>query len=291
MSASSPLLGRFATAAAERLRRTLGLDPATARLEARILICHALSVPPSYLVGHDRDPLPPEGERACAALLERRLQQEPVAYIVGVREFYGLEFRVTPAVLIPRPETELLVELALERMAPETLCTVLDLGAGSGAIAVTLATHRPWAKVTAVDRSPEALAVAQENALRHGAANLRLLRSDWFDGLEGEKFDLIVSNPPYIAAGDPHLNQGDVRFEPPSALASGPDGLDDIRRIVSGAPPHLNPGGWLLLEHGYDQGERCRKLLRENGFVACASAADLAGIPRVTYGRLPPQGP
>jgi release factor glutamine methyltransferase len=161
---------------------------------------------------------------------------------------------------------------------------VLDLGTGSGAVAVTLALHRPQAEVVAVDQSAAALEVARENAQRFGAGNLRLIQSDWYSALDGEKFDLIVSNPPYIAANDSHLTQGDVRFEPPTALASGADGLDDIRAIVRGAPAHLKPGGWLLFEHGYDQAAACRELLAQSGFAQVASAADLAGIARVSYG-------
>ena len=176
------------------------------------------------------------------------------------------------------------MELALERLPVDHPCRVLDLGTGSGAVAVTLARHRPQAEVVAVDQSAAALEVARENAQRLGAGNLRLTQSDWYSALDEEKFDLIVSNPPYIAAADPHLTQGDVRFEPPAALASGVDGLDDIRTIIRGAAAHLKPGGWLLFEHGYDQAAACRELLAQAGFEQVASAADLAGIERVSYG-------
>ncbi|PJB05555.1 MAG: peptide chain release factor N(5)-glutamine methyltransferase, partial [Hydrogenophilales bacterium CG_4_9_14_3_um_filter_59_35] len=198
-------------------------------------------------------------------------------------------FKVTPAVLIPRPETELLVELALERIPADGPCRVLDLGTGSGAVAVTLALHRPQAKVIAVDQSATALEVARENAQQLGAGNLRLIQSDWYAALDGEKFDLIVSNPPYIASADPHLAQGDLRFEPAAALASGANGLDDIRTIVRGAATHLKPGGWLLFEHGYDQAAACRELLVQSGFEQIGSSTDLAGIERVSYGQLNPR--
>jgi len=270
---------------ANALGTTLNLDPRESRLEAQILLCHIMQQPRAWLAAHDRDPLPPEQAAAFDALLQRRLGGEPIAYILGEREFYSLSFKVTPAVLIPRPETELLVELALERLPADRSVRVMDLGTGSGAVAVTLALHRPHAEVTAVDRSAAALEVARENMQRLGAGNLQLFQSDWYSALLRQNFDLIVSNPPYIAAADPHLAQGDVRFEPPAALASGADGLDDIRTIIKGATVHLKPGGWLLFEHGYDQAAACRELLAQAGFGQVASAADLAGIARVSYGR------
>jgi release factor glutamine methyltransferase len=269
---------------ADAIGTKLNLDPRESRLEAQILLCHVIQQPRAWLAAHDRDPLPPEQAAAFDALLQRRLGGEPIAYILGEREFYSLAFKVTPAVLIPRPETELLVELALERLPADRSVRVLDLGTGSGAVAVTLALHRPQAEVVAVDRSAAALEVALENAQRLGAGNLRLILSNWYSALGGEKFDLIVSNPPYIAAADPHLTQGDVRFEPPAALASGADGLDDIRAIIRGAIVHLKPGGWLLFEHGYDQAAICRGLLAQACFGQVASATDLAGIARVSYG-------
>lgn len=268
----------------QRLQQALGLDPREARLEVRILLCHALGVARAWLIGHDRDALTGSSEQAYAALLTRRLSGEPIAYIVGSREFFGLEFNTTPAVLIPRPETELLVELALARMPENQPSEVLDLGTGSGAIAISIAKSRPLATVTAVDRSPEALAVARDNAARLQAPNLRLLHSDWFGALDAQTFDLIVSNPPYVEEADPHLLRGDVRFEPLSALASGADGLDDIRRIASAAPQHLKPGGWLLFEHGYNQGEGCREILRQQGFLEVETIRDLAGLERVSMG-------
>lgn len=268
----------------QKLQQALGLDPREARLEVQMLLCHVLGVTRAWLIGHDRDVLPDAAERAYAEILVRRLAGEPIAYIVENREFFGLAFKTTPAVLIPRPETELLVELALARLPENQPCTVLDLGTGSGVIAISIAKNRQQAAVTAVDQSAEALAVAWENAVRLEVPNLRLLHSDWFDALGGETFDLIVSNPPYVEAADPHLQCGDVRFEPLSALASGADGLDDIRRIAAAAPLHLKPGGWLLFEHGFSQGEGCREILRRQEFVEVETIRDLAGLERVSMG-------
>lgn len=268
------------------LARALGLGAAEARLEAQVLLGHALGQPRAWLIAHGGDPLDPKQTAAFADLFERRRSGEPIAYTLGEREFYSLNFKVTPAVLIPRPETELLVELALEHIPADRPCQVLDLGTGSGAVAVTLALHRPRAEVVALDQSAAALEVARENAERLGAGNLRLIQSDWYGALGEVKFDLIASNPPYIAAADPHLAQGDLRFEPAAALASGADGLDDIRTIIRGAAAHLKPGGWLLFEHGCDQAAACRDLLAQSGFLQIGSSADLAGIERTSYGQL-----
>jgi release factor glutamine methyltransferase len=267
------------------LTATLGLDPREARLEAQILLGHTLGQARAWLIAHADDAPTPAQAGQFFALLQRRLGGEPVAYLLGEREFYGLAFRVTPAVLIPRPETELLVELALARMPAGHPCRVLDLGTGSGAVAVALALQRPAAEIIAVDQSAAALAVAEDNAARLGTHNLRFLHGDWYAPLGESRFELIVSNPPYIAAADPHLAQGDLRFEPAVALASGADGLDDIRAIIRGAAAHLQSGGWLLFEHGYDQAAACRQLLVQAGFQQVASAADLAGIERVSYGQ------
>jgi release factor glutamine methyltransferase len=271
--------------AAIRVAAALGLDRREARLEARVLAAFAWNVTPAWLIAHDTD-LPTDSQsKAFASLLTRRLAGEPVAYLTGTREFYGRPFEVSPDVLIPRPDTELLVELALARIPPDQALDVLDLGTGSGCIAITLALERPLAHVTAVDRSTTALAIARRNA---GTLNARVafLASDWFDALAGRRFDLIVSNPPYIAAADPHLARGDVRFEPSSALAAGNDGLGDLRRLALAACAHLKPGGTLLLEHGYDQADAVRSLLRENGIEHPESWADLAGIPRVSGGKV-----
>ena len=260
--------------------RTAQLDP----VDARALLRYALGVDDAYLIAHSGDALSDAQRERFAALAGRRSAGEPVAYITGAREFFSLEFKVTPAVLIPRPETETLVEFALERIAPDSAQRVLDLGTGSGCVAISIAKHRPHARVVAVDCSTAALAVARENAQRHGVTHLELTISDWFGALAGRKFDLIVSNPPYVAGGDPHLAQGDLRFEPPGALAAGADGLDCVRLIIASAPQYLNGGGWLAFEHGYDQAARCRELLAKAGFEEVFSRADLAGIERVSGG-------
>lgn len=256
------------------------LDP----VDARALLRHVLGISDAHLIAHSGQALSDAQCERFAALAARRSAGEPVAYIVGAREFFSLEFKVTPAVLIPRPETEALVEFALERIAPDSVQRVLDLGTGCGCIAISIAWHRPHAQVVAVDRSAAALAVARENAQRHAVTNLEFTASDWFGALAGRKFDLIVANPPYIAAGDPHLAQGDLRFEPRSALIGGADGLDCVRSIIASAPQYLGGGGWLAFEHGYDQAARCRELLAEAGFGQVFSRADLAGIERVSGG-------
>lgn len=266
------------------LQAALALPANEARLEAQMLLQHVLQVPRSYLLAHPEQSLDERQSAAYAALVQRRLRGEPVAYLLREREFFGLSLKVTPATLIPRPETELLVELALQRIPLRGSFRVLDLGTGTGAIALSIAHHRPEAEVTAADMSGAALEVARENARNLGLDNVRLVQSDWFASLESRRYDLIVSNPPYIAAGDVHLMQGDVRFEPPSALASGADGLDDIRCIITQATHHLERNAWLLLEHGYDQAPAVRALLQQNGFGDVFSARDLAGVERVSCG-------
>jgi len=278
-------LGETLVHAQERITQALALDKSEARRDAQVLFGHALQVSRAYLLAHGDAPLAPEALARCEELLGRRLAGEPVAYILGQREFYGLSFQVTPAVLIPRPETELLVELALALATVGNPCEVLDLGTGSAAIAIAIAKHRPLAQVTAVDCSAEALVVAQANAAVSKVANIRFVQGDWFAALGVRKFDIIVSNPPYVAARDPHLRQGDVRFEPAGALVGGGDGLDCIREIIAGAPAHLSLGGWLLLEHGYDQAQACQALLHAQGFREVASHPDLSGTLRVTGGR------
>jgi release factor glutamine methyltransferase len=253
-------------------------------VDARVLLRHACGVDDAYLVAHTDDKLSPAQSAAFAALVARRAAGEPVAYIVGTREFFSLDFKVTPAVLIPRPETELLVEIALERIAADWAAGVLDLGTGSGCIAIAIASHRPRARVVAVDRSAAALAVARDNSARHRAANLELRQSDWFSNLGEERFDLIVANPPYVAARDPHLQSGDLRAEPVDALSAGEDGLECLRAIVAAAPAHLNNGGVLAVEHGYDQAPRCRELLAAAGLEEVFSRTDIAGIERVSGG-------
>ncbi|CAG0972537.1 Release factor glutamine methyltransferase [Rhodocyclaceae bacterium] len=261
------------------------LDEARASVplsEARLLLRHVLGVTHAALEAHPEREVSPRETADFHTLAMRRAAGEPIAYLTGHREFYGLEFHVTPAVLIPREETELLVEIAVEKPARR----ILDLGTGSGCLAIAVARELPRAQVTAVDVSAAALDVARENAARHGAT-VRFVQGDWFAPLGGERFDLILANPPYVAEADPHLAQGDVRFEPRGALAAGPDGLDDIRRIVAAAAAHLVAGGRLVFEHGYDQAQAVAALLAQAGFVAIEQRRDLAGIPRVTGGARP----
>lgn len=267
---------------AARLAKALDLDARAARLETRVLAAAALGVEPVWLIAHDTDRLDAGRQAALDTLFDRRLAGEPVAYIVGEREFYGRPFHVTPATLIPRPETEHLVEAALARGPAHA--RVLDIGTGSGSISITLKLERPDWSVCAVDLSDAALAVARGNAERLDAA-IEWLASDLFDALAGRVFDLIVSNPPYVPEADPHLAEGDVRFEPRTALAAGAEGLDAIRAIVAQAPAHLADGGWLLLEHGYDQGEAVPALLRGAGYAEVFMERDLAGLARISGGR------
>ena len=255
-------------------------------VDAEVLLAHVLGASRGWLFAHGGDRLPAAHRQRFDALLARREAGEPVAYLTGHRGFWSLDLAVTPATLIPRAETELLVELALERLPPAAPARVADLGTGSGAIALAIARERPHARVVATDASDDALAVARHNAARHAIANVEFHAGDWWEALGEARFDLVASNPPYIAERDPHLARGDLRFEPPAALASGADGLDAIRRIAHGAPAHLLAGGWLLLEHGYDQGDAVRALLREAGFVDVATRQDLEARDRVTLGRL-----
>ena len=294
------------------------------RAEARRLLASLTGQPLTWFMAHGDDPADPDTVARFQALAERRRAGEPLAYLLGQQEFYGRPFAVSPAVLIPRADTETLVETALEQLARlrRQRCAVplslLELGTGSGIIAITLALEAPDTEVHAVERSPEALAVAQQNAKALGADRIHWHAGSWWQALANatgsheatenaataaqttspitarqerpteppaRRFDLIVSNPPYIAANDHHLQQGDLRFEPPQALAAGPDGLDDLRIIIGGTPAHLNPGGWLLLEHGYDQEAPVQTLLRDAGFADVFTRRDLAGQPRVSGGR------
>ena len=259
----------------------------TARLDAELLLAAVLGKPRSYLRTWPEHEPGAEQLAAFAALLERRRMGEPVAYILGHQGFWSLDLEVAPHTLIPRPDTELLVETALQ-LAPATPQRVLDLGTGSGAIALALASERGGWQVIGVDRIAEAVALAERNRQRLKLGNAEFLQSSWFDGLAGERFGLILSNPPYIAADDRHLGEGDVRFEPLSALVAGVDGLDDIRQIIAQAPRHLQGGGWLLLEHGYDQAEAVRELLAAAGFTAVDSRRDLGGHQRISLGRWTP---
>ena len=267
-------------------------DSGLPRAEARRLLASLTGQPLTWFMAHGDDPADPDTPACVQALAERRRAGEPRAYLLGQQEFYGRPFTVSPAVLIPRADTETLVETALEqllllRQQRRTVpLSLLELGTGSGIIAITLALEAPDTGVHAVERSPEALAMAQQNAKALGAHRIHWHAGSWWQALASpRRFDLIVSNPPYIAAHDHHLQQGDLRFEPPQALAAGPDGLDDLRIIIGGAPTHLNPGGWLLLEHGYDQEAPVQALLRDAGFADVFTRRDLAGQPRVSGGQ------
>jgi release factor glutamine methyltransferase len=262
---------------------SLVLDSGLPRREAEILLCSVLGCQEAYLMAHREDGVDPPRIRAVEAWFARRRAGEPVAYITGSREFYGLRLRVTPHVLIPRPETEHLVDLALERLPVASSARVLDLGTGSGAIAVAIAAHRPQLRITATDVSEPALEVARRNAQEH-AVRIDFAKSDWFASLGEEPFDLVVSNPPYVADGDPHLGQGDLRFEPRVALVASDRGFSCLRAIAAQARGHLPPGASLLLEHGHEQGERCVALLRELGYADVADTRDLADLRRVCSG-------
>lgn len=249
--------------------------------EARLLLARATGFSEASVLAHPERELPAQAQVRFLEFAARRTRGEPIAYILGEKEFYGLALAVSPAVLIPRPETELLVELALARVPR----SVLDLGTGCGAIALAIKRHLPRARVVGVEASAAALALARRNAAKLGL-EAEFRHGRWFEPVARERFELIASNPPYVAEGDPHLEQGDLRFEPRSALVSGPDGLDAIREIAGSAPQHLNPGGWLLVEHGLGQDAAVRALLAEAGLEEIASWPDLAGIARVAGGRL-----
>lgn len=274
------------TIIASLLRAAQLPDSPTERLDAELLLAAAIGKPRSYLHTWPERIVSSEAAQTFASYLARRRGGEPVAYILGQQGFWKLDLEVAPHTLIPRPDTELLVEAALE-LVPASPARVLDLGTGTGAIALALASECPAWQVTAVDRIEEAVALAERNRQRLRLENVQVRASHWFDSLDGQHFDLILSNPPYIAAEDPHLVAGDVRFEPSSALVAGSDGLDDLRTIIAQAPGYLLPRGWLLLEHGFDQAAAVRALLAEHGFVEVASRRDLGGHERISLGRLP----
>ncbi len=265
-------------------RARLGGSPEAAA-DAEILLAHLLGKDRSWLYAWDGQEVPVDQAAHYRQLVDRRAHGEPVAYLTGRREFWSLPLEVSTGTLIPRPETEDLVAFALEHLPADRPLRVVDLGTGSGAIALALASERPRWQVIGCDRNSTALATARRNAMRLRLP-LSLVQSDWLVPLEGT-FDLIIANPPYVATGDPHLQRGDLRFEPITALASGPDGLEDIRRIVAQAVTRLVPGGWLILEHGYDQGEQVRQLLQSAGLTGAATGRDLAGQERYSHARSP----
>lgn len=265
---------------------TSALPGAEARREAALLLRHVLGVSEAWLIAHADESIDASRAANYHAWIERRARGEPVAYLTGTRGFHELDLHVTPDVLIPRPETELLVDQALQRIPVDADGAVADLGTGSGAIALAIAKARPRVRVVATDASEEALQVARANAERLGLRRVEFAQGDWCDALGDAVFDLIVSNPPYIAEGDSHLHEGDLRFEPLAALASGVDGLDAIRIIVRGARAHLHEGGWLMLEHGFDHGPAVRDLLAAHGYVRVFTERDLEGRERASGAQL-----
>lgn len=262
--------------------------PDSARMDAHVLMQEVLGVNRAWLISHPEYLLPEAQRQKFQTHLQQRMRGEPIAYILGYREFFGMRLKVNPNTLIPRPDTETLVEATLQSIPSQSACRILDLGTGSGAIALALALARPKAEVFGTDVSAEALQIAIENSVLLGLNHVQFLRSDWFCALGDLKFDAIVSNPPYIADGDKHLQQGDLRFEPLNALASGSDGLDAMRCIVENATSHLVPGGQLLVEHGYDQADQVSTLFRTAGYCDVRHFTDLAGILRVTAGHYRP---
>jgi release factor glutamine methyltransferase len=258
-----------------------------ARLDAEVLLAATLARPRSHLHTWPEHRVAGKSLARFHELLERRARGEPIAYLTGQREFWSLPLTVTPTTLIPRPETETLVELALERIARDAALRIADLGTGCGAVALAVASERPRCEVIANDTSRQALAIARTNAVRLALGNVHLFAGSWCDALAERAFDLILSNPPYVAAQDPHLAQGDVRFEPQAALCAGPAGLDALRAIIAAAPARLETGGWLLVEHGYDQGAAVMRLFQDAGFLDISDHTDDAGLSRVTAGRRP----
>lgn len=257
----------------------------TARLDSEILLAHTLDITRAQLLARSNTILTTEQQALFQQLLERRLNGEPIAYIVGSQEFWSLPFKVTPDTLIPRPETELLVELALQQWSANSVIRVADLGTGSGAVALALSHERPHWQIVATDNSTAALTIAQQNAANLNIQNVQFVLGNWCDALAAELFNLIISNPPYVSSNDPHLAQGAVCFEPRGALVGGADGLQDLRCIVQQAPKHLLSGGWLLLEHGFDQAAAVRTLLLAQGYTEVRSVYDLSRKERVSMGK------
>ena len=277
----TPTLGQALGTARQRLQAT---SPSPA-VDASILLCHVLGCSPGHLIAWPEKQLTQTQAKQFERILQQRIAGEPVAYITGAREFWSLSLKISSDVLIPRPETETLVEFALAKFPGSAHLAVADLGTGSGAIACALAAEHPQWDIVATDTSVAALEIARINAEAHKLGNIRFLQGTWFEPLAGHRFDLVISNPPYVANGDPHLEQGDVRFEPDSALVSGPLGMDAISLITGAAGQHLNTGGWLIIEHGYDQQQAVYDCFSQAGFEDIAQLNDLAGQPRMTAGR------
>ena len=274
-----------------RAEAALAAGSDTPRLDAELLLAKVLERPRSHFRAWPENPVDPESLASFDELLARRVAGEPVAYLLGERAFWTLDLDVTSDTLIPRPDTERLVEAAIERIPSDSPCRVVDLGTGSGALALAIARERPFADVVAVDKSIPALEIARRNAARNNISNVSFMQSDWWQDLAGETFDIVVSNPPYIRTGDPHLATGDVRFEPRSALVAGEDGLDAIRAILAEIHAHLRPGGWLLFEHGHDQGDAITAMLASEGLENIRCLQDLGGNDRVSIGQIPGQMP
>ena len=266
-------------------RSTLADVTPSARLDAELLLARVLGLSRASLFAWPDRPVDRESEARYRELIARRAQGEPIAYLLGTQEFWSLELIVTPATLIPRPETELLVEAALERLPGASEGWVVDVGTGSGAIALAIARERPFLRLLGVDISRDALQVAVRNRASHQLGNAFFCEGRWLNMVMSNSIDMVVSNPPYVAASDPHLTQGDVRFEPRSALISGTDGLDDIRQLITDGQRALVNGGWLILEHGWDQGPQVQAILRQHGFRHVALLKDLAGHDRVSLGQ------
>ena len=277
-----PTVSEFLQTATRELQAT----SSTPRLDAEVLVMHVCGLDRSGIITHGHRGLTDDQQYRLKKLIVRRWQGEPIAYITGTREFWSMEFNVSPATLIPRPETELLVEKALAPIPRDAEWTIADLGTGCGAIALALAKERPHCRVIATDISPQALEVARSNAMKFGLTNIEFREGNWFEPIADMQLDLMVSNPPYVRANDPHLDQGDVRFEPELALAAGPEGLDAIRQIALSAREHLNPDAWVLFEHGWDQAAAIGQLLHQLGYRNIVCYPDLGGRDRVTACRL-----